>query len=38
MFFWIFLAVAAIIFLTVFRWGVRGYDDRVHKPGTRHLD
>jgi hypothetical protein len=38
MFFWIFLAVAAVIFVTVFTWGARGYDKRYHKPGSRRLD
>jgi hypothetical protein len=38
MFFWIFLAVAAVIFVGFFVWGARGYYERVHKPGTRHLD
>ena len=38
MFFWIALPIVLIVFVVVVTWGVRGYDGRVHKPGTRHLD
>ena len=38
MFFWIFLAVMAVVFVSAFVWGARGYGDRYHKPGSRHLD
>ena len=38
MFFWVGVVVVFLIFVGLVTWGVRGYDDRVHKPGTRHLD
>ncbi len=37
MFFWIFLAVTFVVFVVVVAWGVRGIDDRAHKPGTQRL-
>jgi hypothetical protein len=37
MFFWIGLAVALIVAAVVFAWGVRGFDRRVHKPGSQRL-
>ncbi len=38
MFFWVALGVVAVVFVSVFAWALRGYDDRVHQPGTTHLD
>jgi hypothetical protein len=36
-FFWIFLAVMAIVFVGAFSWGARGIGKRWHEPGTTHL-
>jgi hypothetical protein len=37
MFFWIGLVVVAIAFISLFRWGARGIENREHKPGTQRL-
>jgi hypothetical protein len=37
MFFWIGLAVMLVLFVGFVSWGVRGYQGRVHKPGTTHM-
>jgi hypothetical protein len=36
-FFWIGLLVMLAVFASVFAWAVRGFDGRVHQPGTTHL-
>ncbi len=38
MFFWVGLVVVFLVFVCLVSWGARGTADRVHKPGTRHLD
>ena len=37
MFFWIGLVVVLTVFVTVVLWAVRGFEGRVHEPGTTHL-
>jgi hypothetical protein len=37
MFFWIGVVVAFVIVVSVVTWGVRGVEDREHKPGTQRL-
>ncbi len=37
MFFWIGLVVALLIAAVATFWGIRGMDDRTHKPGSQRL-
>jgi hypothetical protein len=37
MFFWILLPIVLVVFVCAVVYGVRGYGERVHEPGTRHL-
>ena len=37
-FFWIALPIVLVLFVCAVTFGIRGYDGRVHEPGTRHLD
>jgi hypothetical protein len=37
MFFWIGLVVALVLAGVVTWWGIRGFDKRVHKPGSQRL-
>jgi flagellar biogenesis protein FliO len=37
MFFWIGVLVIVVVFVSVLAWGLRGFEDREHKPGTQRL-
>jgi hypothetical protein len=37
MLFWIGLVVIVVAFVSVLTWGLRGFEDREHKPGTQRL-
>jgi flagellar biogenesis protein FliO len=37
MFFWIGVLVILVVFVGCLTWGLRGFDERQHRPGTRRL-
>jgi hypothetical protein len=37
MFFWVGLAVAFVVYISVVAWGARGIGKRWHKPGSQRL-